>query len=150
MIPALEDIALWHERDISHSSVERMMFPDAFQLVYYMVTRFDRLVADLVVHEESMERNLANTHGLIYSQSLLLAMIRTGLDRDAAYRIVQEATTRVLAGDGELGAILAKDARCPLPAATVEELTSLDRLLANLDSLFGRLEALKGSTWTSI
>lgn len=150
VIPALEDVALWHERDISHSSVERMMFPDAFQLVYYMVTRFDRLITDLVVHEDSMERNLANTHGLIYSQSLLLAMVRTGLDRDAAYRIVQEATTRVLAGDGELGAILAKDARCPLPAAKIEELTSLDRLLVNLDSLFGRLEALKGSTWTSI
>ncbi len=149
VVPALEDISLWHERDISHSSVERMMVPDAFQLVFYMVTRFDRLVADLVVHEESMARNLANTHGLIYSQSLLLAMVRTGLDRDEAYRIVQEATTRVLAGEGELGDLLTKDERCPLPALMIEELTSIDRLLANLDPLFARLATLEGSRWNS-
>ena len=125
------------------------MVPDAFQLVFYMVTRFDRLVADLVVHEESMARNLANTHGLIYSQSLLLAMVRTGLDRDEAYRIVQEATTRVLAGEGELGDLLTKDERCPLPALMIEELTSIDRLLANLDPLFGRLTSLEGIRWNS-
>jgi len=150
VIPALEDVSLWHERDISHSSVERMMIPDAFQLVYYMVTRFDRLVGDLVVHEESMARNLASTHGLIFSQSLLLAMVRAGLERDVAYRIVQEATTQVLGGAGELGELLMADERCPLSREEIGALTSLDRLLSNLDPLFHRLQALEGSQWTSI
>ncbi len=150
VVPALEDVSLWHERDISHSSVERMMFPDAFQLVYYMVTRFDRLIADLVVYDETMAKNVANTHGLIYSQSLLLAMVRSGLDRDVAYRIVQEATTQVLNDAGELGELLMKDERCPLSADQIEALTSLDRLLVNLDPLFDRLRALEGSQWISI
>ena len=89
--PALEDIALWHERDISHSSVERIVLPDSLQLAYYMAVRFRSIVEGLVVHPERMRANLDASHGLVFSQAVLLALVETGMTRDAAYRIVQRA-----------------------------------------------------------
>jgi len=90
MLSAYEDIALWHERDISHSSVERIILPDATILINYMLTRFAKIVQDLTVFPENMKRNMARTYGLIYSQRVLLTLINKGMKREAAYDLVQK------------------------------------------------------------
>ena len=87
--PALENIALWHERDISHSSVERVVFPDAFILMHYMLNRFDNVMNNLIVHAPNMERNMNRYGGIIFSQRVLLTLIDKGLSREEAYAIVQ-------------------------------------------------------------
>ena len=85
----LENVALWHERDISHSSAERVVLPDASIALHYMLVKFNGLVRDLVVDEDRMIANLESTRGLVFSQAVLLALIDTGMTRDQAYRIVQ-------------------------------------------------------------
>ena len=90
----LENVALWHERDISHSSAERIVLPDAFLLVDYMLDRFAWLVEGLVVRVERMRENLDSSHGLYFSQRLLLALVEAGLSRDEAYRLVQRQAMR--------------------------------------------------------
>ena len=92
--PALEDIALWHERDISHSSVERVVLPDSLQLAYYMTVRFRSIVEGMVVHADRMRENLDASYGLVFSQSVLLALVEAGMTRDAAYRAVQRNASR--------------------------------------------------------
>jgi adenylosuccinate lyase len=92
---ALEDIALWHERDISHSSVERIAFPDAFHLAHYMTERMTRLVAGLRVYPENMRENLERTGGLVFSQSALGVLLAAGMDRTSAYTLVQAAAMKV-------------------------------------------------------
>src|SRR4029077_3451836 len=93
-IVGLENVALWHERDISHSSAERVVLPDAFLTVDYMLDRFAWLVEGLVVRPERMRANLETPGGLFFSQRLLLALVESGLDRDAAYRMVQRHAMR--------------------------------------------------------
>jgi adenylosuccinate lyase len=88
-VPALENVALWHERDISHSSAERIALPDATILLDFMLARFTRVVTDLIVYPDAMTRNLESSHGLVFSQKILLALIDHGLGRLAAYDIVQ-------------------------------------------------------------
>jgi adenylosuccinate lyase len=90
----LENVALWHERDISHSSAERVVVPDAFLALDYMLDRFTWLVEGLVVRGERMRRNLEASHGLFFSQRLLLALVESGLERDDAYRLVQRHALR--------------------------------------------------------
>src|SRR5580693_5681315 len=86
----LEDVALWHERDISHSSVERVILPDACLLTYYVLRRSAGLVQNLVVHTDRMRSNvLEGSFGLVFSQPVLLALVESGMTRDAAYRVVQ-------------------------------------------------------------
>lgn len=92
---AMENIALWHERDISHSSVERVSFPDATTVLDFMLHRAARLVEGLVVHEDRIRANLESTRGLVHSESLLLALVETGLPRQEAYARVQRAAMRV-------------------------------------------------------
>jgi adenylosuccinate lyase len=94
VVPGLENVALWHERDISHSSVERVVVPDSFQLAYYAAVKFREVVDGLVVHADRMLENLSSSFGLVFSQPVLLALVEAGLGRDDAYRIVQEAATR--------------------------------------------------------
>ena len=89
LVPALEDVALWHERDISHSSVERVILPDSSMLAYYLLVKFKEIVEGLEVFPERMVENLERSYGLVFSQPVLLALVASGLDRDAAYRIVQ-------------------------------------------------------------
>ncbi|MHB8190380.1 MAG: adenylosuccinate lyase [Ferrimicrobium sp.] len=137
--PALEDIALWHERDISHSSVERVLLPDLFHLVNYMLTRFGRLVAYLDVFPDRMRHNLEQVNGLIYSQSILLALVRFGLDRDDAYRIVQRATAEVISRGIPLAKALHEDPEFPLDESEVQELCGLERLIANTGTIFEKL-----------
>jgi adenylosuccinate lyase len=88
-VAALENVALWHERDISHSSVERIIFPDSCTLLDYMLVTLRKLTAGLIVYPENMKRNLALSLGMWNSQTVLLALIRKGLTREAAYELVQ-------------------------------------------------------------
>ena len=92
---ALEDIELWHERDISHSSAERIILPDTTELLDYMLQRFNKILATLTVFPDKMAADLNVTHGLIYSQRVMLKLIETGLSREAAYDIVQPKAAQV-------------------------------------------------------
>ncbi|MCO0832366.1 adenylosuccinate lyase [Fructobacillus sp. W13] len=94
LVPAYEDITLWHERDISHSSVERIVLPDATSLIDYMLTRFTKILRQLEVYPDRMKANLDKTGGLIYSQRVLLKLIDAGLSREAAYDLVQPLTAK--------------------------------------------------------
>ncbi|MBS9337512.1 adenylosuccinate lyase [Fructobacillus parabroussonetiae] len=94
LVPAYEDITLWHERDISHSSVERIVFPDATTLIDYILTRFTKILTQLEVYPKRMKENLNKTGGLIYSQRVLLKLIDSGLSREAAYDLVQPLTAK--------------------------------------------------------
>jgi adenylosuccinate lyase len=102
-LPALENVALWHERDISHSSVERMIAPDATSLCDFMLRRAATLVDGLVVHTDRMQRNLQLSGGLIFSEGVMLALVRTGLPRQTAYEIVQRSALRARDGEAEPG-----------------------------------------------
>jgi adenylosuccinate lyase len=90
MIATLDNIALWHERDISHSSVERIVFPDSTILIDYMLTRFNNVIDGLVVHKENMLKNTSLFGGIVYSQRVLLELTNQGLSREDAYRLVQK------------------------------------------------------------
>jgi adenylosuccinate lyase len=138
----LENVALWHERDISHSSAERIVLPDAFLAVDYMLDRFAWLLEGLVVRPERMRENLDAGHRLYYSQRLLLALVETGLSRDEAYRLVQRHAMRawdegldfpeLVRGDAELAGRLDLD--------TVFDLAAYTR---NIGVVFDRLRALR-------
>ena len=96
-LAALQDVALWHERDISHSSVERVIVPDSFILLDFMLARMTRIVSGLLVYPDAMRRNLESSRGMIYSQTILLALCRAGLTREQAYALVQENAMAVWA-----------------------------------------------------
>jgi adenylosuccinate lyase len=128
-VAGLEDVALWHERDMTHSSVERVALPDACLLLDFMLVRAARIVEGLVVRPDRMLANLEASRGLVFSQAALNALIRSGLGRDEAYRIVQEAATRVMDGGESLAAELAADDRTA--AAGLSGAFDLDAELAN-------------------
>ena len=109
VIPALEDVALWHERDISHSSVERMIAPDATTTLGYMLDRAVALVEGLVVSRENLQRNLDLAGELYFSEAVLLALVAHGRPRQAAYEMVQRCAMRALAGEGRFRDLLAAD-----------------------------------------
>jgi adenylosuccinate lyase len=140
-LTGFENVALWHERDISHSSAERVVLPDAFLAVDYMLDRFAWLVEGLVVRPERMLRNLEASHGLFFSQRLLLALVEAGLPRDDAYRRVQQAAMRAWEEERPFRDIVAADpeiaARVDLDA--VFDLTAYTR---HVDTVFDRLHAL--------
>ena len=98
-LAALENVALWHERDISHSSAERIILPDSCMLLDYMLSKLRDLIEKLQVYPENMERNLGLTKGLYFSQSILLALTRAGANRQTAYEAVQRAAMRTWQGD---------------------------------------------------
>jgi adenylosuccinate lyase len=110
----LEDVALWHERDISHSSVERVVLPDATTVASYGVRRLTRVLRDLVVWPERMQANLDALHGLVYSQRVLHALIDEGLSREAAYEVVQRASLTTWDTGRPLREVLAADPACTL------------------------------------
>ena len=94
VVTAYENVSLWHERDISHSSAERMILPESTTLLDYMLSRFNRILTNLDVFPETMKANMNRTYGLIYSQRLLLKLIESGLSREAAYDLVQPLTAQ--------------------------------------------------------
>jgi len=108
-VVGLENVALWHERDISHSSAERVVIPDAFLALDYMLERFTWLVDGLVVRPERMQRNLESSHGLYFSQRLLLALVESGLERDDAYRLVQRNAMRAWEEDEDFRKLVRAD-----------------------------------------
>ncbi len=136
----LENVALWHERDISHSSVERVALPDASILLDYALDRMTRLVGDLVVNTDRMAANVAATQGLIFSQAVLLALVETGMTRDDAYRIVQRNAMTAWEQGIPLRELLAEDPDVALPAGDLAACFSPDRYLRNIDVVFDRLE----------
>jgi adenylosuccinate lyase len=109
VVPALEDVALWHERDISHSSVERMLVPDATTTLGFMLERAASVVEGLVVYPERMRQNLERSGGLYFSEAVLLALVEKGLRRQQAYELVQRNAMKTFAGQGEFRALLAAD-----------------------------------------
>jgi adenylosuccinate lyase len=138
---ALENVALWHERDISHSSVERIIMPDSTILLDYMLVTLTRLVERLLVYPENMERNLRLTKGLYFSQSVLLELTRRGLERKAAYEAVQRAAMRTWQGEVSLQENLAAepDVSRVLSRMDIERLCSLEIHFQHVDSTFERL-----------
>ena len=140
----LENVALWHERDISHSSAERVVIPDAFLALDYMLDRFRWLVEGLVVRPERMRRNLEASHGLYFSQRLLLALVETGLARDEAYRIVQENASRAWESERDLRELAESDpaVRSRLDDPALAEVFDVQATLRHVDTVFERLGAL--------
>jgi len=143
-VVGLENVPLWHERDISHSSAERIVIPDAFLALDYMLDRFRWIVDGLVVYPERMLRNLWASHGLFFSHRLLLALVERGLDRAAAYRLVQRNAMRAWDEERDFGELVRADAelRTHLDDAALDEVFDLDATVANLDSTFDRLHRL--------
>ncbi len=138
----LEDVALWHERDISHSSVERVILPDACLLTYYVLRKATGLIEGLVVHGDRMRENLVEgSHGLVFSQPVLLALVASGMERDAAYRIVQRDARAAWDGRRFLRDVLEADPEMTLDAPALDEAFSLDRALRHVPRF---LEALDG------
>jgi adenylosuccinate lyase len=141
VIPALEDVALWHERDISHSSVERYIGPDATITLDFALNRMAGLIAKLVVYPERMQANLDRTHGVVNSQRVMLALTQKGIAREAAYRLVQKNAMRAFNGEGTLLDLLKTDPEVSA-ALTVRELESLFDLgfhFKNVDTIFKRV-----------
>jgi adenylosuccinate lyase len=140
----LENVALWHERDISHSSAERVVLPDAFLALDYMLERFAWLVEGLVVHADRMRRNLDAAHGLFFSQRLLLALVESGLARDDAYRLVQGLAARAWDGERDFPGLARTDERvtAQLDTAALDDVFLLDSYLRHVDTVFERLHAL--------
>ena len=139
----MENVALWHERDISHSSAERIALPDATGLLDYALVRATRLIDGLVVNTDRMAENLESTRGLVFSQAVLLALAESGLARDDAYRIVQR---NALAAWDEGGSLIARLADDPEVVLTEDELAacfSTERSLRNTGVVFERLEAMR-------
>jgi adenylosuccinate lyase len=145
----LENVALWHERDISHSSAERVVLPDASIALHYMLVKFTRLVRDLIVDANRMMSNLDSTRGLVFSQAVLLALIDRGMTRDQAYRIVQGHAMTAWDKGQSLEELMAAD---PALELTEEELTacfSLERVGDSSEIVFERLADLKLSPFSS-
>ncbi len=144
---ALENVALWHERDISHSSVERMALPDAFSLCDFMLQRAVGLVSGLVVHEKRMRENLDRTAGLIFSESVMLALIATGLRRQQAYEIVQRSALRARDEGGSFQALLTADPElnARVPADKLSACFDLKHHLRHCGAIVDR--ALAGAQW---
>jgi adenylosuccinate lyase len=139
----LENVALWHERDISHSSVERVALPDAFLVLDFALARMNRLIDNLVIDAERMQANLETTRGLVFSQAVLLALIEeAGLSRDDAYRLVQRNALRAWDEGLPLRDLLAADAAVSLTAAQLDRCFSTDHILRNAEVVFARLEAV--------
>src|SRR3954469_21188813 len=135
----LENVALWHERDISHSSAERVVIPDAFLALDYMLERFTWLVEGLVVHPERMRRNLDAGHGLYFSQRLLLALVESGLERDDAYRLVQRNAMRAWDEELDFRELARNDADIRVDLDAVFDESAYTR---HADVIFDRLHEL--------
>ena len=138
---AMENIALWHERDISHSSVERVIAPDATIALDFMLHRMNYVLANLCVYPENMARNLAQTGGAVFSEKVLLALVDKGVARDVAYRMVQPHALRVGKEGGDLKRELLADAaiRRYLSAQEIDDLWDIKHHLANIDVIFRRV-----------
>jgi adenylosuccinate lyase len=142
-VSALEDVALWHERDISHSSVERVILPDSSLLAYYVLRRMAQLIERLEVRPQRMLENLDASHGLVFSQPVLLALVAGGLTRDEAYRVVQDNAMRAWQERTPFRTLLEKDPRVTLDEAQLDEAFSLERALRHAGRVFDALDGVE-------
>jgi adenylosuccinate lyase len=142
-LAAIENVALWHERDISHSSVERVIVPDSFLLLDHMLRRFTGILEGLVVNVERMRRNLDAGRGLVYSGQLLLDLTAKGMRREDAYRIVQGHAMEAWKSEGDFRARVVGDpeVRARLGDSEVAEVFRLERYLRHVDAIFARVFA---------
>ncbi len=140
-LAAQENVALWHERDISHSSVERLIAPDSTVLLDFMLARLTRLLKNLQVYPENMTKNLNLTHGLVFSQGLLLALIKKGLQRDAAYRLVQRPAMLVWQEGGEFAQRVKDDPDISkyLSPDELSQIFDLQHYLQHIPTIFVRV-----------
>jgi len=138
---SFENVALWHERDISHSSVERVALPDATILADFMLARVTRLIDGLVVHPERMQENLARTGGLFFSEAVLLALVRSGLPRQKAYEMVQRSALAAHRGEGDFQTLLGQDSDITsrIGVDGVAAAFDLDHHLRHVDAIFQRI-----------
>jgi len=140
VVPALENVALWHERDISHSSVERMIAPDATSTLAFMLDRAADLVDGLVVYPENMKKNLDRAAELYFSEAVLLALVEAGIARQEAYLLVQRNAMRAWHGEGRFRDLLGQDPEVSekLNAGRLDELFDLDHALAHVPAILER------------
>ena len=143
-IVGFENVALWHERDISHSSAERIVVPDAFLDLDYMLDRFTWIVDGLVVYPERMRRNIDASHGLVFSHRLLLALVGAGLDRGEAYRVVQRHAMQAWDEERDFRELVLADSEIStrLDTAALESVFDLAATVQHVDIVFERLRAL--------
>ncbi|MCX6531065.1 MAG: adenylosuccinate lyase [Actinobacteria bacterium] len=135
----LQDVALWHERDISHSSAERIVLPDSSMLAYYMLRRATKLMTNLEVDSARMIKNLNLSHGVIFSQSVLLALVASAMSRDDAYRLVQELAARAITESCQFRELLAADNRITLSAKQLDEIFDLEKSVKHTNRVFDAL-----------
>lgn len=140
-IVALENIPLWHERDISHSSAERIIFPDSFMLVDFMLDRFNGIIKNLVVHEKNMLKNTNKFGGIVYSQRVLLKLIEKGLTREEAYRLVQRNALDAFENDGDfrINLLNDKDVEKLLTPSEIDMIFNKDDFLKNVGKIYSRV-----------
>ena len=138
-LPAMENVALWHERDISHSSVERMIGPDATITLDFALVRLTNVVENLVVYPERMQANLDKLGGLVHSQRVLLALTQAGVSREDAYRLVQRNAMPVWRGEGQFLDLLKADEEVVLSDADLEALFDLGYHFKHVDTIFNRV-----------
>jgi len=141
VVPALENVALWHERDISHSSVERVIAPDATVTLDFALVRLARVVERLVVYPEAMKENLEKLKGLVHSQRVLLALTQAGMSREAAYDAVQQGAMKVWAGKGDFLSLLKADKKVTkhLDGKAIAKLFDLAYHTKHADTIFRRV-----------
>ena len=141
VIPALENVALWHERDISHSSVERMIGPDATVTLDFALHRLATMIEGLDVFPEAMKRNLERTGGLVFSQQVLLALTQAGMPREDAYRVVQDCAMKSWEGKGDFRTLLESRKKVTehLDRGALDGLFDLNHHLRHVDEIFERV-----------
>lgn len=140
-LAALENIPLWHERDISHSSAERIIFPDSLILVDFMLNRMREIVTNLVVHEKNMLKNTDKFGGIVFSQKVLLQLVEKGITREEAYRLVQRNALNAFESDGDFKANLLKDSDVTslLSADEIEKIFDKNEFLQNIDTIYKKI-----------
>jgi len=141
LIPSLEDIPLWHERDISHSSVERVIIPDATTVLHYILRRMKNILLGLIVYPKNMERNLNKTNGLLYSQKVLLALTKSGMSREDAYSIVQNSAMKCWEEERDFLEILWEipQIREKFKKERLKELFNPEDYLKEIDTIYKRV-----------
>jgi adenylosuccinate lyase len=141
-VAALENVALWHERDISHSSVERMMLPDVSTVTHFMLVELTELIRNLQVYPENMRRNLNCYGGVVFSQRVLLALVEKGMSRETAYQLVQQAAHQAWnREDGNFRALIEKDDQIAALLSPEEIIDCFDPKyhLRHLNTIYQRL-----------
>jgi adenylosuccinate lyase len=139
----LENVALWHERDISHSSAERVVLPDASIVADFALARMTDVTDGLIIHADRMEANLQSTRGLVFSQRVLLSLVESGVGRDEAYRIVQRSAMQAWETGAQLHDLLAHDQDVTLSETTLNHIFDTTAFLRNAEAVFVRLEAVE-------